>query len=216
MQDAIDAKDQGTAIDYTLFQPPVKQQFVTRDYLANVEAHLNPKEGGPFLETVAPHLGSGHKAWCTAQRRQKEVKPVMNNRKKYCPLELQDWLNAPGNAALNISMNNKCTKKGHLREVLAADTGQQDRGAHANHEQQLQQQQQQQQQHFTDKGEEWIVLEVGWEAKAEEVVVWYYHADCQKSEEELRADMPTLISRSLNTPRSKRSRSGSTSPESSS
>ena len=43
--------------------------------------------------------------------------------------------------------------------------------------------------HFTDEGEEWIVLEVGWEAKAEEVVVWYYRADCQKSEEELRADI---------------------------
>jgi hypothetical protein len=26
-------------------------------------------------------------------------------------------------------------------------------------------------------------------AKAEEVVVWYYRADCQKSEEELRADI---------------------------
>jgi hypothetical protein len=28
--------------------------------------------------------------------------------------------------------------------------------------------------HFADEGEEWIVLEVGWEAKAEEVVVWYF------------------------------------------
>jgi hypothetical protein len=34
-----------------------------------------------------------------------------------------------------------------------------------------------------DEGEEWIVLEVGWEAKEEEVVVWYYRADCQKGEE---------------------------------
>jgi hypothetical protein len=32
---------------------------------------------------------------------------------------------------------------------------------------------------------------VGWEAKAEGVVVWYWHyrADCKKSEEELRADI---------------------------
>jgi hypothetical protein len=29
----------------------------------------------------------------------------------------------------------------------------------------------------------------GWEAKAEEVVVWYYRANCQKNEEELRADI---------------------------
>jgi hypothetical protein len=98
---------------HTLFQPPVKPQFVTRDYLANVEAHLNPKEGEPFLEAVAPHLGGGHKAWRTAQRRQKEVKPVlMSNRKKHCPLELQDWLNAPDNAALKIKTNRKCQDKG--------------------------------------------------------------------------------------------------------
>ena len=34
-----------------------------------------------------------------------------------------------------------------------------------------------------------MVLEVGWDADVEEVVVWYYRADCEKSEEELRADI---------------------------
>jgi hypothetical protein len=43
--------------------------------------------------------------------------------------------------------------------------------------------------HFTDEGEEWIVLDVGWEAKAKEVVVWYYRADCKKGDEELREDI---------------------------
>jgi hypothetical protein len=84
----------------------------SRNSWRNVEAHLNPKEGGPFLEAVAPHLGSGHRAWGTAQRRQKEVRPVMKNRKKYCPLELQDWLNAPGNAALKIKTSRKCQDQG--------------------------------------------------------------------------------------------------------
>ena len=30
---------------------------------------------------------------------------------------------------------------------------------------------------------------MGWDADVEEVVVWYYRADCEKSEEELRADI---------------------------
>jgi hypothetical protein len=89
----------------------VKQQFVTRDYLANVEAYLNWKEGQPFLVAVAPHLGSGSAAWAVAKRRQKEVANVLCCRKTYCPLALEDWLNAPGNAALKTSRNRKCREK---------------------------------------------------------------------------------------------------------
>ena len=50
---------------------------------------------------------------------------------------------------------------------------------------------------------------MGWEAKAKEVVVWYYRADCDKSDEELRADVQISTSPRLSTRHSKRLDSGS-------
>jgi hypothetical protein len=42
---------------------------------------------------------------------------------------------------------------------------------------------------FLDEGCEWVVLDVGFEAKAAQVVAWYYRSDCTKSEEQLRVDI---------------------------
>ena len=176
------------------------------------------------MEAVTPHLGGGNRAWCTAKRRQREVAKMLQYQERYCPLELEDWLNAPGNAAPKISRNSKCREKGICARCLQVTPGNKSviptpimSSSSSSSSSSLLKKRA-----APTTSQALAVREAT--AAGSPPVTKVKVRKLQREDRSMasalttarRSCVPTLISRSLNTPRSKRSRSGSTSPESSS